>query len=129
MTTATDTFEGFLRSITLLDNAPDTGIDPPVHVTSKLLLNGEQTTVPILGEGWAISVAQGEPTTVSFYVHESDCNPPIITEDGTCIDGGHIGGFHFLSPKDAEWTLRDDGYWYATVYVREVLIKGREVPA
>lgn len=98
----------YVRSVTFLDPDPDDGRGEPLHVGSRLLLDGEPTDVRVLLAG-GFSITGGDMgTIVSFLVHPEDCHVGRIERDETgevTFDLPSIGGRKVLTPfPDPTWS-------------------------
>lgn len=101
----------YVRSVTLVDNNPDDGQREPLHVSHRVLFNGEPTDVRVLLSG-GYSITGGDTgTIVSFLVHPDDCSigridrGPDGTDDPPRFDLPTIGGHKVLTPfPDPAWS-------------------------
>lgn len=92
--------DAWVRDLTFRDAMPDAGDgDPPVHVTSALLVNGEPSPVRVLHGPVLVTGGCADATVVSFLVHHEDVRLPDY--DAEPLAGGNrpmLGGRECLIP-------------------------------
>lgn len=113
MSDADPTHPPYLRRITFLDQAPDDGIEPPVTVPSRLLLDGVDhsevlaRTGTVGGLDWMVTgIPEVLVSFVAYAEHVTLKKYPSRTEPGVeLLSGTHIAGIPVLTPSDHEWEL------------------------
>lgn len=99
----------YLRRVTFLDTEPDDVTGPPVHVTQKLLLDGEEHGEVIAREGWHVFADEfGGATIVSFVAFAEHVTLKTYPAKGPQdsnerLSGTHIAGIPVCTPGDHEW--------------------------